>query len=59
MIDCSRWTANERQVVAEALKYYREHERRRRARSASPMVQSDAQWTLVVIGQALDAIDGD
>lgn len=57
MIDASRWTGNERSVIVDALRTEREHQRARKRRSTSPIVQSDAQWRLVVIGQALDNID--
>lgn len=57
MIDCSRWTGNEREVVSDALKAYRASLRLRKSRSHSTMVQSDCQWRLVLIGQVLDAID--
>lgn len=57
MIDASRWTGNERSVVIDALRTEREMQRKRKQRSHSPIVASDAQWRLVVIGQALDDID--
>jgi hypothetical protein len=57
VIDTSRWTANEREVVAAALLNYRSTLRSRKARTPSPIVQSDCQWRLVVISQSLDAIE--
>lgn len=56
MIDDRRWTANERQVIRDALHTERAHQRRRRRHASSTMVQSDAQWRLVIISEALDAI---
>jgi hypothetical protein len=59
MIDTRRWTENERAVVRDALLADRQRWRDRQRRSRSPIVRSDAQWRLVVIGQTLDAIDGE
>lgn len=56
VIDVRRWTGNEREVVRDALLADRVRWRDRQRRSRSPIVRSDAQWRLVVIGQALDAI---
>ncbi len=56
MIDVSRWTANEREIVAAALLAYRSTLRTRKSRTNSAVVQSDCQWRLVLISQALDAI---
>lgn len=58
MIDASRWTANEREVVLAALLRYRESQRSRKSRTSSAVVSSDAQWRLVIVSQALDAIGG-
>ena len=56
MIDASRWTGNEREVLLAALLNYRSTLRSKKARSTSAIVASDVQWRLVVIGLALDAI---
>lgn len=57
VIDASRWTANEVEVVKAALHHYRQQLRGRSSRSPSPVVKSDCQWRLVIVGQALDAIE--
>jgi proline racemase len=56
VIDARRWTANEREVLRDALRTERRRQHKRQREVLSPLVQSDAQWRLVVIGQALDAI---
>ena len=58
MIDASRWTGNERDVVIAALAHYAVTLRRRQSRSGSTVVTSDCQWRLVIVQQALDAIYG-
>lgn len=56
VIDASRWTGNEREVVLAALLNYRTALRTKKSRTSSPIVASDVQWRLVAIGQALDQI---
>lgn len=58
MIDSSRWTGNEREVIVAALKRERDHQQRRQKGTVSSLAASDAQWRLVVIGQTLQSIDG-
>lgn len=56
MIDARRWTANEREVVRDALRTEDERLRDKARRTRAAVVRSDVQWRRVVIGQALDAI---
>lgn len=56
MIDARRWTANERDVVRQALKTEEQRLRARARASRAQAVHTDAQWRRLIIAQALESI---